>query len=236
MILLAQLLLAHFVVDFYLQPKTWVLDKETKKLKSLTLYFHVVLYGVVTMLLVWDWKFFPWAILLSVIHLIIDVLKVTLQTKLTKRAYFFADQAAHLASIYVVYCVYLHQPILTLSSFSEQHWYLLTAVTFLTLPCSFFIRMFIAKWSPDTEEEEQESLQDAGKYIGILERLFVFVFVISAHWEAVGFLIAAKSVFRFGDLKESKDRKLTEYILIGTLLSFGIAMVVGMLLTNIAHI
>jgi hypothetical protein len=40
----------------------------------------------------------------------------------------------------------------------------------------------------------------------------------------VGFLIAAKSVFRFGDLKESKDRKLTEYILVGTLVSFGLAI------------
>jgi hypothetical protein len=41
--------------------------------------------------------------------------------------------------------------------------------------------------------------------------------------------LAAKSIFRFGDLKESKDRKLTEYVLIGTLLSFGIAIAVGMI-------
>ena len=32
-----------------------------------------------------------------------------------------------------------------------------------------------------------------------------------------------------GDLKESKDRKLTEYILIGTLLSFGIAILTAIL-------
>jgi len=55
------------------------------------------------------------------------------------------------------------------------------------------------------------------------------VFVITGNWEGIGFLLAAKSVFRFGDLKESKDRKLTEYILIGTLLSFGIAIATGML-------
>jgi hypothetical protein len=41
-------------------------------------------------------------------------------------------------------------------------------------------------------------------------------------------LIAAKSVFRFGDLKESKDRKLTEYILIGTLLSFAMAIITAL--------
>jgi hypothetical protein len=77
--------------------------------------------------------------------------------------------------------------------------------------------------------KNDDSLQNAGNYIGILERLFVFYFVISGHLEAVGFLLAAKSIFRFGDLKEAKDRKLTEYVLIGTLLSFGIAFLVGLL-------
>lgn len=53
------------------------------------------------------------------------------------------------------------------------------------------------------------------------------MFIITNHWEGIGFLIAAKSVFRFGDLSQAKDRKLTEYILIGTLLSFGLAIVFG---------
>jgi len=56
---------------------------------------------------------------------------------------------------------------------------------------------------------------------------------VTGHWEAIGFLIAAKSVFRFGDLKESKERKLTEYILIGTLLSFGIAMITGIIVVKL---
>ena len=72
-------------------------------------------------------------------------------------------------------------------------------------------------------------MQNAGNYIGILERLFIFSFIITGHFEAIGFLLAAKSIFRFGDLKEAKDRKLTEYVLIGTLLSFGIALLVGLL-------
>jgi hypothetical protein len=49
------------------------------------------------------------------------------------------------------------------------------------------------------------------------------------YFDAIGFLLAAKSIFRFGDLKEAKDRKLTEYVLIGTLLSFGIALLIGLL-------
>ena len=81
----------------------------------------------------------------------------------------------------------------------------------------------------------EKSLNQAGKYIGILERIFVFIFVITGKWEGIGFLLAAKSVFRFGDLKESKDRKLTEYILIGTLLSFGIAIATGMLVVKLVE-
>ena len=80
---------------------------------------------------------------------------------------------------------------------------------------------------------DDESLQSAGKYIGMLERLFVFAFFASGHPEGVGFLIAAKSVFRFGDLKEAKSRKLTEYVLIGTLVSFGIAMITGIIFAKL---
>jgi len=53
--------------------------------------------------------------------------------------------------------------------------------------------------------------------------------MLTGHFEAIGFLLAAKSIFRFGDLKEAKDRKLTEYVLIGTLLSFGLALLTGLL-------
>jgi hypothetical protein len=95
----------------------------------------------------------------------------------------------------------------------------------------------ISQWNPVKNSEEDGSLSRAGRFIGILERLFVFVFVVSGQWQAIGFLIAAKSVFRFGDLKESKDRKLTEYILIGTLLSFGIAILTAIIyLTLIPHL
>jgi hypothetical protein len=37
---------------------------------------------------------------------------------------------------------------------------------------------------------------------------------------AVGFLITAKSIFRFGDIREHRQMMLAEYIIIGTLMSF----------------
>lgn len=90
-----------------------------------------------------------------------------------------------------------------------------------------------SNWAISLEENHADSLVSAGKYIGILERLFVFTFVVTGNWDAIGFLLAAKSVFRFGDLKESKDKKLTEYILVGTLLSFSIAVAVGLIVQKL---
>ena len=54
------------------------------------------------------------------------------------------------------------------------------------------------------------------------------MFIITNNWSGVGFLLAAKSIFRFGDLTKSDDRKLTEYILIGTLLSFTFSIITGL--------
>lgn len=85
------------------------------------------------------------------------------------------------------------------------------------------MKVVISKWKP----KEKKTLKNAGTYIGMLERLFIFGFIVIDYWEGIGFLLAAKSVFRFGDLSNTEDRNLTEYILIGTLLSFGIAILIG---------
>ncbi|UYW01893.1 DUF3307 domain-containing protein [Flavobacterium agricola] len=110
--------------------------------------------------------------------------------------------------------------------FSTKVYLLLVALLLLTLFCNVLIKRlmeFLNYAIPKT------GITDGGKYIGMLERLFVFLFVVMNFWEGIGFLLAAKSIFRFGDLKENKDVKLTEYILIGTLLSFGLAILLGKL-------
>ena len=74
----------------------------------------------------------------------------------------------------------------------------------VTLPSSVFIKIMISHWMPFKGEASSTSLESAGKYIGMLERIFVLVFILTGHWEGIGFLIAAKSIFRFGDIKESE--------------------------------
>ncbi|MBE8723608.1 DUF3307 domain-containing protein [Flavobacterium hungaricum] len=228
MILFVKLLLAHLLGDFIWQPNSWVIDKEIKKHKSIYLYLHILLHGVLSAVLAGEIRFIPYAILIAVSHGIIDLIKLNFQKKSTKRTWFVVDQAAHFFILIAVVFLYEKQPI-SLSWFGSQFWILITALLLLTKPVSIFTKTIISIWSPENENTLDQSLSSAGNYIGILERLFVFGFILTGHFEAIGFLLAAKSIFRFGDLKEAKDRKLTEYVLIGTLISFGSAIITGLL-------
>ena len=234
MIILIKLLLAHLLGDFVLQPKLWVEDKENKKAKSLKLYLHTLLHGTLIMLLLWNLYYWPIALILMLTHGAIDSLKVYAQNETSRTRWFIIDQLLHLISIVVLWIVF-YRPDLDLDFWFNNNyfWVFLTAILFITYVSNIVIKVLLSNWSKAINSSNEESLSKAGKYIGMLERLFVFTFILTAHWEAIGFLLAAKSVFRFGDLKESKDRKLTEYILIGTLLSFGIAIGTGLVVMNL---
>lgn len=226
------LILAHLLGDFILQPSSWVADKEERKARSIYLYLHVLLHILLTMIFLWDLKLWWIALIVGVTHFFIDWAKLYFQTQKTKRMWFFADQIAHLSVIIALSVLYF--PYFKWEDFFNNETLKIgTAIIFLTVPSSIFIKTMISIWTPITVDHSKlqtESLVNAGKYIGILERLLVFVFILVNHWEGVGFMIAAKSVFRFSDLAEAKQRKLTEYVLIGTLLSFGIAVLVGILI------
>lgn len=229
MILLIKLVLAHLIGDFILQPLSWVKAKEKKKLKAWQFYAHLLIHFILIVLLVWDISFLIPALIITLSHGIIDFVKVQYQKESTERLWFAVDQLLHLFIILIVW-YQVENPVLTFG-LSQINLLYLTAIVFITTPASILIKTLISQWNPITDKPRSASLQHAGKYIGILERLMVFTFTVTNNWEAIGFLIAAKSVFRFGDLKDARDLKLTEYVLIGTLLSFGMAMGAGLLVS-----
>ncbi|OXG06341.1 uncharacterized protein DUF3307 [Flavobacterium araucananum] len=233
MILFIKLLLAHLLGDFTGQPNSWVTHKEARKHKSIYLYLHILLHGVLAAILVGEIQFIPYAVLIAVTHGIIDLIKLNFQQKKTKRTWFIADQIAHLLILIEIVLLYKGEPI-NFGWFDNTLWVLITGILFITKPTSIFIKTIISIWTPESQNSNSDnSLANAGNYIGILERLFVFCFILTGHFEAIGFLLAAKSIFRFGDLKEAKDRKLTEYVLIGTLISFGTAIITGLIVQEL---
>jgi uncharacterized membrane protein HdeD (DUF308 family) len=234
-IALLKLLMAHILGDFFLQPNSWVAEKEKKKLWSWKLYLHVVLHIALIFLVFFSFDVWQLALTIGLLHGIIDIIKLIFQRPKNKRIWFFVDQFLHVIAIVLVW-QYYEKPSLNFEFLQQQTlWLYVIGALFLTSPAAIFIRIIIAKWIPQEKGSLKmtASLQDAGKFIGILERLMIYLFICTHHFEAVGFLLAAKSIFRFGDLREAHDLKLTEYVLIGTLLSFGMALVVAMTIVSL---
>lgn len=236
-IILIRLVLAHILADFFLQPDSWVHRKWKGQIRDSRFWMHIGVVGLTTYLLLMQWGNWQVPLIIMLSHAIIDSIKLAIGSDNTRA--FVLDQLAHLLSILLVWFGFIQgwealsilwQMIIE----SESVWLVVTGYLINTIPLSVLIRYLTARWSREVGEKgiasENSGLREAGKYIGIAERLLVFTFIIFNEMRAIGFLLAAKSVFRFGDLKDSSDRKKTEYILLGTLISFTTSILLGLLI------
>lgn len=220
--LLIKVLLAHFLGDFVFQTDHSIADLKKNRFKSKYLYLHFIIHFA--LLWVFTGMLIP-ALLLSIVHILIDILtKFYMNQEKYRVKIFVADQLLHFLSIAAFVYYFYHYSIPWEDILTLQTYLLLTTLVTLTYVSSVIIKIVMAKYSPVNIEL---GTKNAGKIIGMLERLFIFGFIMMGFPYGIGFLLAAKSIFRFGDLKENKDIKLTEYILIGTLLSFGLAMLIS---------
>ncbi len=217
---------AHLAGDFVLQPDSWVADKRKHKIKSKYLYFHTLIHFLLLLIVTgFQQKYLMGITILAFAHFAIDCTKLYTEKKKFGKLYFFGDQILHLLAIAAVVNHYFPFRLNLNWLFSNQNLLLFTTLIAVTFVASVVLKVILKDLNPDKKNKKTNY---AGKYIGILERLFIFLFVIMDFWEGIGFLLAAKSIFRFGDLKENKDVRLTEYILIGTLFSFGIGILIGL--------
>jgi hypothetical protein len=227
--LFLKLLIVHFLGDFALQPDSWVAAKNKKRHKSRYLYYHLGIHALLLLIIFWfDWQYWPLFVAYTLSHFVFDLVKLKLNGKMNARVLFALDQLAHLFVIALL--VYFYQPFSLAFDvlFSSRALLLIATILALTSVSSVVIKQLMSRWNLQAIEDD-DALQNAGKYIGMLERLFIFGFVILHQWQAIGFLIAAKSVFRFSDLSRAKDRKLTEYMIIGTFISFGLSLLISVL-------
>ncbi|PSG98080.1 hypothetical protein BRD56_02150 [Thermoplasmatales archaeon SW_10_69_26] len=80
--------------------------------------------------------------------------------------------------------------------------------------------------APDTNED-----LGAGGTIGMLERWIVLVLAFAGQWEAIVLVVGAKSLARFEELK---SRPFAEYFLVGTLASVLVAVLLALLVQQLA--
>ena len=233
MVVVSQLLLlqiiAHLLTDFSFQSDGSARDKNCLGFKSKFLKWHVLITFALSWLLSFQWFFFIGAIAIAFTHCLIDGFKNKLNDyPVLNRHAFFIDQSLHLMIILcVVIGYYLALPDSPISVVPINNHYLMVFIGYLfcTKPANIFIKEILHAFkiqinNPDTKASD---LPNAGKLIGIVERWLVLTFMLLGQFGAIGFLIAAKSILRFKDT----DTLKTEYVLIGTMLSFGLAIVVG---------
>lgn len=80
------------------------------------------------------------------------------------------------------------------------------------------------KISEQENEINNEEKENAGEWIGILERAITLTFVLTNSYTAIAFALTAKSIARF---KELENKDFSEYYLLGTSASVLIAVITG---------
>lgn len=241
-IILLKLIIAHLLSDFIFQTSKNAKHKDNNGFKSIHLLFHTLITFITASVLVFKIDWLVPILILSIIHGICDGCK----GELTKRKYensppailFFIDQAIHIIFILIIFILsnkdnsQIYTLIIKLSASSSFYLYLF-AYTLLSIPTSIFIGKLTQNWASQMNLHDKTGLSNAGKWIGIIERFLILTFVLINQFAAIGFILAAKSVFRFGDLKDNKDQKKTEYIIIGTFLSFLISIAIGLFIKSL---
>ena len=240
---------AHLLADFVFQPENWS-DKKSQKAITRHHFYHGLVVFITSYLFSLDFGFWIAALFITILHFSMDSAKSYLikkhrqkllqengeneQEKSTKdnapKYLFFFDQAFHIIVLILVSMAYANWwGISFVKDFPLKQIAILTGFIFCAKPANILIRNIFLFYSLSIPREPgdknlDKSLPNAGKLIGITERFIALALVLGGQFTALGFIITAKSILRF------EVAKLNEYVLVGTLLSFGIAVLTGILI------
>ncbi len=206
---LAALIFAHVLADFVLQTNGMVADKRN----PMTMAAHgAVVLGTAVLA---TGNLSPWLLVLAAAHLAIDAAK----TLSGRRGIwpFLADQAVHAVTLVALagaqpnlWAQGLWSPTGELAALMA----LIAGLVFATRAGGFAVGLLMEPWAASTPV----GLPGGGRAIGNLERGLIFLLILTGQAQSIGFLIAAKSVLRFGSI--SNEKEVSEYVIIGTLASF----------------
>lgn len=220
------LFMSHLIADFYLQCDSFCQAKDKNGFRSWQVYVHALIVWIFAWAMLPHIAFWWGALILGVSHLVMDGIKHNIHKS---KSVFFTDQLFHIAMIVLVAYLYQDQSSKLLACWGWNMKYVLYATAFLFIckPTNVLIQNIFTSFDlqvPENASNITKSLDQAGHVIGIAERIMAFLFVLVDQYEALGFLIAAKSILRFRDA----DTARTEYVLVGTLLSFLIAVLTAL--------
>jgi len=222
--LLVALLCGHLLADFVSQTR------KTAALKTnlAVLTLHALVAAAIPYLLVGGWRLWEIPVVTFLTHWLIDFFKV--KSKRQGLMPFSIDQIAHLAVILFLVKWFDVAPFVLrwVSRFGDVFSSALIVVSgaiLVTVVSGIVVGYVVRDLQRAAALTRDSGFPFGGESIGQLERFLVFVLILIGQFEAIGFLVAAKSILRFGELKE--DRRDAEYVIIGTMWS----LVCGLLVT-----
>ncbi|MAQ38994.1 MULTISPECIES: DUF3307 domain-containing protein [Thioclava] len=219
----AALLFAHAFTDFAFQSSDMAAKKAGRELAALAT--HIAILAGLTLLvgLQLSWALIGVLALVALSHLVIDIAK-SFAPREQALAAFLGDQAAHLAATALIAAAF---PTFWANSlWANLSWLpgaltLATGLLITTRAGGFAVGMLMAQYENDAPPE---GLPQGGRMIGLLERGLIFLLVLAGQPSGIGFLIAAKSILRFEAVSKDGANPKSEYVIIGTLASFGWAL------------
>lgn len=242
--LFLNMIFAHIVGDFYCQTRKSINAKRSKGLKSRELYFHIIVILVFTWVSAWSWSFWWAALIIALLHLLIDAAKTVIENReenglpmfKTRNALwpFVVDQVLHIIVLFIVVQWWIKY---------NNNWSQPSCIESLKVRYRLFALALLVSWKPanilvanilqycqvnffDKNHERMANFK-LGALIGTLERWLIIFFMIKNQYEAIGILVAVKSIRDFG---ATHDSEKSEYVLAGTILSISIGVGAGMLM------
>jgi hypothetical protein len=184
-------------------------------------------------------------LLVTIAHTVIDLTKVLCSkaTWIKKKPMapfwlFLGDQLAHLGSLLVI--AWGAQNAWDQGAWGSLSWsqsgalltgLCLIAGALLVVRAGGFAVAFLLQGLSKSDPGD-DGLTGGGTWIGYLERILIFFLVLVQQFQAIGFLIAAKSILRFRTdqgQNQGQERDYSEIVIIGTLASFTWAIIVSWL-------
>ncbi len=228
-----QWIFVHFMADFVLQTNKMVQHKIKHKQTSWVLYLHCLVHAALVYLFTPDKTIWIIPAVVGISHYIIDLWKLH---RKDSAAAFIIDQALHLLVLFALWTIFFKDQAWWNKMFysiieNRSAWIIAAGYIFILFPLAKILGYATQKWRHEVEFNAPRSaisLSEAGRFIGMFERILVLTFVITNHFEGIGFLIAAKSILRFNDIKGDNMHKEAEYVLIGTLMSFSASILTGL--------
>lgn len=229
----AALLMAHLAGDFVFQSDAMAKNKRRMN----PLLNHAATHALLAYVAVGCWA--GWGIPLAVFvgHAAVDYVKA--RAPRSQRV-FWVDQAVHLV---VLVAIAFGAAVAKYESawvnFFDRDWTSLCLLVAGAILCVRVLAIVIGFWvEPYLNEIKaagedgfasgaSRGLTNGGRTIGQWERALIFLLVLVGQPAGIGFLIAAKSIFRFGELMDRRNRMEAEYITVGTLMSFGMAIAIS---------